>query len=295
MSGNFSRRDFFKTTAAAASTVLLYECSQPSKESSGKKGELHLGIMTYNIAKEWDIETVIKNCSETKFEGVELRTTHAHKVEVDLSPSQRAEVKKRFEDSAVKLVGLASGFFYHSDDPAELRKNIEGTKEYTILAHDVGAEGIRVFPNMLLVDKGIPEEQTLKQIGRSLKEVGEFAKDYGVAIKLCAHGRGTNYIPRIKKMLDYSDCDNVYVNWNCNQTDLEGEGFDANFDMVKSKIFSLHMHELSNLEYPYRRLFERLTDYGFNGYCLAEIPASEEPIRLMNYYRALFLAYQNIV
>ena len=46
---------------------------------------MKLGLVTYNMAKDWDIPTIINNCTETGFEGVELRTTHAHKVEVSLS------------------------------------------------------------------------------------------------------------------------------------------------------------------------------------------------------------------
>ena len=43
---------------------------------------MKLGLVTYNMAKDWDVPTIIKNCQDTGFEGVELRTTHAHKVEV---------------------------------------------------------------------------------------------------------------------------------------------------------------------------------------------------------------------
>ena len=38
---------------------------------------MKLGIVTYNIARDWDLETLIANCEETGFAGVELRTTHA--------------------------------------------------------------------------------------------------------------------------------------------------------------------------------------------------------------------------
>ena len=46
---------------------------------------MHLGLVTYNLAKDWDLATIIQNCQESGFEGVELRTTHAHGVEVELS------------------------------------------------------------------------------------------------------------------------------------------------------------------------------------------------------------------
>ena len=296
MSVNFSRRDFFKSAAiSAAAGTLLNDCSQTSVEPPALKGTLRLGTVTYNFGKDWDIETLIKNCTETKFEAVELRTTHAHKVEVDLTPSQRQEVKKKFEDSPVELHSMGSAFEYQSDDPAEVRKNIEGTKEYTILARDVGAVGVKVRPNGLQLNKGIPEEQTLEQIGKSVGECAGFAKDYGIAIRVECHGRDTASLPRMKKIMDYADNDNAYACWNCNPQDLMDDGFDANLELMISKIDLVHMHELSNVEYPFRKLFKRLKEYGYKGYCLAEAAQSKEPIRLMNYYRALFLAYQDVV
>ena len=33
-------------------------------------------------------------------------------------------------------------------------------------------------------------------------------------------------------------------------------------------------------------------EIGFGGFCLAEIPPSDDPIRVMRYFRALWLAYQ---
>ena len=125
---------------------------------------LRLGTITYNIAKDWDLPTILKRLEALKYEGVELRTTHAHGVEVDLSPAQRAEVKKRFDDSPVELAGMGSAFEYQATDPAVVRKNIEGTKEYVRLAHDLGAPGVKVRPNG--VPKGADLDATLRQIGR---------------------------------------------------------------------------------------------------------------------------------
>jgi len=291
MPENYTRRNMLKSSVAVAATSVLASSRPSSAQAAGQPGKpLRLGLMSYTLAKDWDIETIIKNCTETKFEHVELRTTHAHGVEVNLTKAQRRDVRKRFEDAGIKI-SLASGFGYHYAEPEKLRQNIEGTKEYTILAHDVGAIGIRVFPNA--IPAGIPEEQTLSQIGKSLAEVGEFAHNYGVDIRVCVHGRGTNIVSKIKKMIDYSESPHVYVNWNCDHNDTKGPGFEANFNSVKDRIRNIHMHELWDEEYPYRRLFQLLKASGYQGYCDAEIPASREPIRLMKYYRALFLAYQN--
>lgn len=261
--------------------------------SFAKKSKMRLGTVTYNLALDWDIPTIIKNCTEAKFEGVELRTTHKHGVEVTLDKAQRAEVKKRFADSPVALASLGSAFDYHTTDQAKLKKDIEATKEYIVLAHDVGAMGVKVRPNQL--PPGVPVEKTLEQIGRSLREVGEFAAGYGQKIYVEVHGSGTSLLPHIKTMMDTANHPQVGVCWNSNQTDLAGEGFDHNFNLVKKKIFTVHMRDLYLEEYPFRKLLSALTDTGFTGFCFAEIPTSNDPVRVMKYYRSLWLAYQGLL
>src|SRR6185369_10348140 len=174
-------RDFLKTaglTLGAAgllgrSTFAVESPKQPSFITRPSK--MKLGIVTYNIGKDWDVPTIIKNCAETKFQGVELRTSHAHGVEVALTKPQREEVRKLFHDSPVELMGLGSAFDFHTPDPAKLRADIAATKEYIVLAQEVGAPGVKVRPNGL--PKEVPKEKTLEQIGKSLRELGEFAKE----------------------------------------------------------------------------------------------------------------------
>ncbi len=108
---------------------------------------LQLGIVTYNIAKDWDLATILTRLEKLGYAGVELRTTHAHKVESNLTKEQRQEIRKRFEDSPVDIAGLGTAFEFQAPDPAVVRKNIEGTMEYVRLAHDIGAPGVKVRPN----------------------------------------------------------------------------------------------------------------------------------------------------
>lgn len=250
-----------------------------------------LGLVTYNLAKDWDIPTILRNCQQTGWEGVELRTTHRHGVEVSLSPAERGEVRKRFADSPVVLFGLGSAFDYHTPDQSKLRRDIEATKEYIVLSADVGGSGIKVRPNDL--PREVPIEKTLEQIGLSLLELGRFAADHGQHIRLEVHGRGTSQLPHVRTIMDHAKHPNVGVCWNSNQADLDGEGFDANFSSVQDRINAVHMRDLYLEEYPFRRLFERLAEIGYDGFTLAEIPDSPDPIRVMRYYRALWLAYQN--
>ena len=296
---NLNRRVFLKVTGLGIGCLSLRPTSSPGAEAVDKAGvparrpTMHLGLVTYNLAADWDVPTIIKNCEAAKFEGVELRTSHAHKVEVNLSKDERKEVKKRFADSKVQLMGLGSTFDYHTPDQAKLRKDVEATKEYIILAEDVGATGVKVRPNAF--PKEVPQEKTLEQIGRALREVGDFARDHGQVVRLEVHGTGTSFPPNIKKILDVASHPSVGACWNSNASDLAGQGWDYNFDLLKDKVFAVHMTDLFQAEYPYRKLLTRLNEINFKGFCLAEIPPSTDPIRVMKYYRALWLAYQGLL
>jgi sugar phosphate isomerase/epimerase len=285
------RREFLSTVAAIP-TVSLMGIAQTAKPASPRAG-LKLGTVTYNIAKDWDIPTIIKNLTEAKFDAVELRTTHKHGVEISLSPAARAEVRRHFEDSPIKIGGLGTTCEYHSPDAAVVRKNIDETKEWVKLAKDLGSPSVKVRPNGM--PKEVPEEKTLEQIGKSLRECGMFAADHGVKIQLEVHGSETSRLPRIRKILDYGgNHPGVQVCWNSNPTDLLDGGFEENFKLVKDQIGQVHLRDLYVEEYPWRALFANLTKMDFKGYCFAEIPESTDGPRVLHYFRGLFRAYQGL-
>src|SRR5688500_3872999 len=283
------RRDFLSTVIAVPALAAV----QPAQPAAPARKGLKLGTVTYNIAKDWDLPTLIKNLTDVGLDGVELRTTHKHGVEISLSPSARADVRKRFDDSPVKIGGLGTTCEYHSPDPAVVRKNIDETKEWVKLAKDIGSPGVKVRPNGL--PKEVPEEKTLEQIGKSLAECGAFAQEHGVKIQLEVHGAETQRVPRIRKMFDYGgNHPAVMACWNSNQADLLDGGFDANFQLLKKQIGQVHMRDLMVEEYPWRKLIGNLAQMNFQGYCFAEIPESTDAIRVLKYFRGMFRAYQGL-
>src|SRR5687767_2195998 len=148
-----NRRDFLSGVVAVPTVAALRPLEQGQKPTSDRaKTGLKVGTVTYNIAKDWDVPTIIKNLSEVGMDAVELRTTHKHGVEISLPPAARAEVRKRFEDSPVKIGGLGTICEYHAADPAVVRKNIEETKAWVKLAKDLGSPGVKVRPNGLPKD-----------------------------------------------------------------------------------------------------------------------------------------------
>jgi sugar phosphate isomerase/epimerase len=291
-----TRRRFLETAAAAAAIPMLNPLERARLEQPvpGRRKGPRIGTVTYNIAKDWDIATLIKNLTDVGMDGVELRTTHAHGVEISLSAAERAEVRKRFADSPIQLAGLGTICEYHSPDPAVVRKNVEETKAWVALARDVGSPGVKVRPNGL--PSSVAVEKTLDQIGKALKECGVAAADQGVKIQLEVHGEGTSRLPHIRTILDRADNHPaVRVCWNSNQADLLDGGIERNFRLVQSQIGQVHMRDLFLEEYPWQTLIRLLNAIAFDGYCFAEIPPSADPIRVLKYFRATFLAHQAAV
>jgi sugar phosphate isomerase/epimerase len=250
---------------------------------------MKLGLCTYLWGRDWDLPTVISNCEKSGMLGVELRTEHAHKVETNLTAAQRADVKKRFADSAVKCLGYGANFEYHSPDPKKLRQNIDQTKEYIKLCKDIGATGIKVKPNFLPPE--VPREKTIAQIATSLNECGKFAKDYGQVVRVEVHGNITQEIPNMKAIFDQVTEKNVVMCWNCNDQDLLPPGLEANFNSVK-KWFgdTVHIRELNEGNYPYQELFNLFTSMKYKGWILLEartdpkdrVTAMKEQLSLFN-------------
>jgi sugar phosphate isomerase/epimerase len=277
---------------AALPAVASLDVTQSVQPPPPRRG-LKLGIVSYNIGKDWDVPTIIKNLTQVGMDAVELRTTHKHGVEIALSGAARADVRKRFADSPIASGGLGTTCEYHSPDQAIVRKNVDETKEWVKLAKDLGAPSVKVRPNGL--PKEVPEEKTLEQIGKALAECGAFARDNGILIQLEVHGSETQRVPRVRKIFDYGgNHPAVRACWNSNQTDLLDGGFDANFRLLRDQIGQVHMRDLFLQEYPWRRLITSLSEMKFGGYCFAEIPESSDPIRVLNYFKGMFLAYQNL-
>lgn len=273
MRKDISRRNFIQRSFIAGVGLSMFE--PLSVLAAEKKSGMKLGLVTYQWAKDWDLPTLIANCEKTGYLGVELRVDHAHKVEINLSASERADVKKRFADSSVKCLGYGSNFEYHSPDQAILRKNIDQTKEYIKLCKDIGASGIKVKPNDLPVS--VSREKTIAQIATSLNEVGKFAADFGQLVRVEVHGNLTQEIPNMRAIFEQVTEKNVKMCWNCNDQDLLPPGLDANFNSVK-KWFgdTVHVREFNVGNYPYKHLMDLFKGINYDGWILLE--ARTEPV-----------------
>jgi sugar phosphate isomerase/epimerase len=263
-----SRRSFVQNVSLASIGALAFGKTSPAV-ASAKFPKMQFGLVTYLWGENMDLPSLLAACQKSGIRGVELRTEHKHGVEPKLSPAEREETKQRFAASGVILVGYGSNCDFHHRDPALVKKNIEQCKDYIRLMHDCGGSGVKVKPNAFVKD--IPHEKTIEQVGKALKEVAEYGYNFGQQIRVEVHGKETSELPVIRDILKVATHPNVGVCWNSNPEDLDGEGLEANFNMVKDRFGdTCHVRELNDTSYPYADLMKLFLDIDFDGWILLE-------------------------
>ena len=90
--------------------------------------------------------------------------------------------------------------------------------------------------------------------------------------------------------MDFAPHKNVGVCWNCNNTDLEGEGLEYNFDLVKDRFADIvHVRELNVGDYPYQQLMDMLVEMKYKGWILLECRTDpEDRVQAMVEQREIF-------
>ncbi len=279
-----SRRSFLQAAGLATPALALSAYGEKGKAPAIQP---RFGLVTYNWGKDWDLPMLLANCEAANLLGVELRSTHAHGVEPDISADKRREVKKRFDDSPVTCLGPGSNEHFDDPNPTVVKKAIAATKEFLQLSQDIGATGVKVKPNDF--HEGVEKEKTIAQIGAALHELAKFGADLGQEVRLEVHGQlaPPHYIEQVIKAADHP---NAKVCWNCNQPDLDGDGLEANFARLRPFFgATCHIHDLTSDAYPNAQFLRLLADSGYGEWVLLEegkVP--ENPAEALFQQRKLF-------
>jgi len=269
-----SRRTFLAGSLGAAAGACTL-CSLGTRashaaEAQPAKPNLRFGLATYQWGMDWDIPTLIANCTKAKVFGVEPRTSskYAHGIELELSPRERSEIKKRFADSPVAIVSIACGERMDWPEPEKLKAAVEASKAYLKLSHDVGSSVVRIFPNQF--HPNVPHEKTIEQIAKAAGEVGAAAVELGQEVSLEAHGPAGE-LATMRAIMDQVTQKSVRVRLNCDNRDTLGKGFEENFNLVKEHLSRIiHLHGLKDAKFPYPLLVQLLVKAKWDGWALME-------------------------
>jgi sugar phosphate isomerase/epimerase len=251
---------------------------------------MKLSLLTYNLARRWELPKILENARACGFAGVELRAEagHAHGVELERTPEERREIRDRVEDAYLEVACIGIGTRFESPDPAQRQTMIDRTKRYVELAADVGCRRVRVFGNV--IPEGVRRDACVAYVGESLRTLGEFAEPFGVDVLLEMHGQ-FNFWGFALGAVETAAHPRIALVYNCDQRDLVGGSVAATYSRVRRWIRHVHLHELTR-GYPYPELFALLRADGYDGYLSSEVeievPTSEQYLAL---YAALCRAW----
>jgi hypothetical protein len=269
-----SRRTFLAgtvgATLGACALHALGTRAATAAEAPATKPNLRFGLATYQWGMDWDIPTLIANCTKAKVFGVEPRTSskYAHGIELELSAARRSEIKKRFAGSPVAVISIACGERMDWPEPEKLKAAVEASKAYLKLSQDVGSRTVRIFPNQF--HPSVPREKTIEQIAKAASEVGAAAAELGQEVSLEAHGPAGD-LPTMRAIMDQVTQKSVRVRLNCDNRDMLGKGFEENFGLVQKFLArTVHLHGLKDAKFPYPQLASLLVRAGWDGWALME-------------------------
>lgn len=300
---SLSRRSFLAGSAAAVAASVL-----PARVLAADAPKFKLGMISYNVAKDWDLDTILKVCKEVGIAALEARSTHKHGIEITLPASERPTVKKKFADSGVAFWGCGSACEFHSPDPEVVKKNIEECKQFIKLTVDLGGRGVKVRPNGIPVAKDAPKgtlptdaqvAKTCEQIGKALRECGKAASDAGIEICMEVHGRITQLPKNAHAIMQACGHPSVGVTWNSNETDVVNGSIAESFALLKPFLKSCHINDLTKDAsgvYPYRELFKKFREMGYDRYTMCEYNKSFDPVaglEFMKGYKKLWTELAN--
>lgn len=252
---------------------------------------MKLCLLTYNLARQWNLPQLIEVARKSGFAGLEFRAEagHEHGVELERTAAERREIRDRIEDAYLEAVGIGTGSRFESPDPAQRQAIIERTKRYVELAADIGCTRVRVFGN--IIPAGVQRDTCVTYVGESLRTLGEFAEPYGVDVLLEMHGQ-FNYWGFARTAVEIADHPRVALIYNCDKRDLVAGSVATTYSQVRSLIRHVHLHDFTG-GYPYPELFALLKADGYTGYLASEIEGADAITREQYFalYATLFRAW----
>ncbi|MEV7004998.1 sugar phosphate isomerase/epimerase family protein [Streptosporangium sp. NPDC051022] len=246
---------------------------------------MKFSLLSYQIAKSWDLDTMIEKAKKHGFAALEFRAEYdqSHGVELETTLEQRRAIRQRIQAAYLEVAGVSCSQRFESTDPRVRAEAVERSKGFADLAADLEAGWVRVCGNT--IPDGVDKDTAVAYVAESLAEVADHCAGRGVDLLLEMHGEFNNWNYCLKA-LELAGRDNIGLLYNSDVRDLVYGSIEPTFDRVKHLIRHVHLHDLAS-GYPYEELLGLLRASGFDGYVspeiLVEIPTPEDYLAL---YRA---------
>jgi L-ribulose-5-phosphate 3-epimerase len=176
MKNQTSRREFLKTSVAACVAGLPASLAVPL--GPAPKGRLIKGLVIGMLPEKLSYAERFKMAAEAGFEAVEAYTT--------TDPREAEEIKKAADDAKIKILSVMNQahweFPLSSDDPAAIKKSMDGMKTSLDNAKLWGADAVLLVPAVVNAKTGYNDAWTRSQ--KHIRELIPLAQEREVVIAL---------------------------------------------------------------------------------------------------------------
>ncbi|MGB9760088.1 MAG: sugar phosphate isomerase/epimerase family protein [Thermoproteota archaeon] len=257
-----------------------------------KKGINLWSLNWPNLTKELSNKELASKIKEIGYDGVELVFDDKY---FDPTKKSREEVKE-FADNFVlqglEIPSVATGVFWKynlgSNDESIRRKGIEYGKAGIRMANAAGAKSILVVPAVASPD--IPYEKVYENSVRSIKELGSYAKDFGVTVAVENVWNKFLYSPmEFKRFIQEVGLENVKVYLDV--ANLMAIAYPENWihtlkgmiSNVHAKDFDVNVGNITGFRHllkgsvDWKKIAKLLKDAGFNGFLTLECSPEFDP------------------
>jgi sugar phosphate isomerase/epimerase len=197
----------------------------------------------------------------------------------ETTPAYLAHLKGKCTRLGLDISGTAIGNDFCKTDPAELRKQIDYTKEWVDHAAFLGAKTIRIFAGSL--QKGDTEEQARKRCIAAIEEACDYAGKFGIYLALENHGGIVTTVDQMLAVVKGVKHDWFGVNWDTGNFVTE----DPYADLEKIAPYAVTVQIKTEIQYKgkpkqesdLKRLLDILHAANYRGYVALEYEAAEDP------------------
>ncbi len=202
-----NRRSFTRNLAimGVASTLPVSEIlAKPSNSASGTDHlKISLNAFSFNdllLSKKITIDDVLDFCARLGFEGVDLTGYYFPGYPEAPSDDYIYHVKKKAFRLGIDLgcTGVRNDFTWADHEKRKAEKKL--VKDWIVVAHKLGAPGLRIFAGTLSKEK-YPWEERAKWIADDIRECADFGKENGVMLAFQNHFDFAKTAVEVEKLL----------------------------------------------------------------------------------------------
>ncbi|MCX7795712.1 MAG: sugar phosphate isomerase/epimerase [bacterium] len=223
----------------------------------------------------WDIKKIVESARRYGYNGVELRGSGRQHISLEISPIERNEIKRLFEDNGIEICCISAYTRFASPIKDEREANIENLIRYCELAKEIDAPIVRTFIGD--VPKEIIESEYMNYIPEALHKVGEKIKDFKVDVVVETH----DYFSTGKLVSDIikrADIENIKALWDVWHPYRSGESPKETLEYLKDYLRHMHIKDAKRIDddwhlvlpgegdIPLREIIDLLRAIDYQGY-----------------------------